>query len=171
MGISEVIKNRRSIRKWEDKEIPKQMIEKLIEAIIWAPSAGNLQARKFYFVYNNEIRIKLAESARQPFLQGAPLVVIACADKEKSAWKYADRGRDLYSIVDASLSVQNLMLQAHDLGLSSVPVGAFDEQQVSELLKMPENLYPFLFLPVGFPAESPEAPTRVSYNEAVEEIR
>ncbi len=171
MELSEAIKNRRSIRKWKDKDIPKQMIEKLIEAIIWAPSAGNLQARKFYFVYKDEIRIKLAEFARQSFLQEAPLVVVACADREKSAWKYGERGRDLYCVIDASLSIQNLMLQAHDLGLSSVPVGAFNELEVSELLKMSDNLYPFLFIPIGFPAESPEAPMRVSYTEAVEELR
>jgi len=171
MELNDVIKKRRSIRKWEEKEIPKEMIEKLIEAIIWAPSAGNLQARKFYFVYNEEIKDQLASSAKQPFVSKAPLVVVAAADKEKSEWKYGERGRDLYSIVDACLSIQNLMLQAHDLGLGSVPVGAFDEDEVSKLLNMPKNLYPFLFIPIGFPKESQEAPVRVSYDGAVEEIK
>ncbi len=171
MELSEAIKKRRSIRKWKDKEIPKEMIEKLIEAIIWAPSAGNLQARKFYFVYNDEIINQLAEFAHQFFMKRAPLVAVACADKEKSAWKYGERGRNLYCLVDACLSVQNLMLQAADLGLGSVPVGAMDEERVRKLLDMPDDLWPFLLIPIGFSAESPEPPIRVSYKEAVEEIR
>jgi len=171
MELFEAIKKRRSIRKWEEKEIPQQMIEKLIESIIWAPSAGNLQARKFYFVYNEEIRNQIAELANQPFVRKAPLITVACADKEKSAWKYGDKGQDLFCIVDACLSVQNLMLQAADLGLGSVPVGVIDEAGMKNLLDIPDGLRPFLIIPIGFPAEYPEAPVRVSYNEAVEEKR
>ena len=171
MELNEIIKKRRSIRKWEEKEIPQQMIEKLIESIIWAPSAGNLQARKFYFVYNEEIRNQIAELANQPFVKKAPLIAVACADKEKSAWKYGKQGENLYCIIDTCLSVQNLMLRAADLGLGSVPVGVIDENGLKNLLNLPDGLRPFLIIPIGFPAEYPEAPARVSYNKAVTEIK
>lgn len=171
MYLFEIIKNRRSVRKFEDKDLPKEMIEKLIEAIIWAPSAGNLQARKFYFVYNDGIKNKIAELCGQNWVAQAPLVAVACADKEQSAFKYGQQGRDLYSIIDTSLSIQNLMLQAFELGLGSTPVGAFDESELAELFDMDSDLKPILVIPIGFPAENPAIANRVSYNEAVKEIK
>jgi len=56
MELLDIIKNRRSIREFKKGEIPEDIIEKLIDAIIWAPSAGNLQSRFFYFVFNNEFK-------------------------------------------------------------------------------------------------------------------
>ena len=56
MEILEIIKNRRSIRKFKEDPIAKDIIDKLVEALIWAPSAGNLQSRKFYFVFNEQLK-------------------------------------------------------------------------------------------------------------------
>lgn len=81
MDILEIIKTRRSIRRFQTKEIEKEKIDKLIEALIWAPSAGNLQARKFYFVFNKEIKDKLARAAfDQRFIAQASLVAVGCTD-------------------------------------------------------------------------------------------
>jgi len=63
MDILGVIKNKRSIRNFSNKKIPEEIIDRLIEALIWAPSAGNLQSRKFYFVFNQETKQKLAGAA------------------------------------------------------------------------------------------------------------
>ncbi len=62
MNILDIIKTRRSVREFKDLEIPESAIEALIEALRWAPSAGNLQGRKFYFVFNEAVRNKLAQA-------------------------------------------------------------------------------------------------------------
>lgn len=171
MPILEIIKKRRSIRAFEKKEIPKEILEKLIEAIIWAPSAGNLQSRKFYFVFNQEIKEKLAIAALgQSFIAKAPLVIVGCTNDEIS-WRYGERGKKLYSICDVSASIQNMMLLAREEGLGTCWVGAFDEREVAKILNLPKNLHPIAIVPVGYPAEKPSAPPRVSKKEAIEKIK
>jgi len=66
MDVFEAIKKRRSIRSYKRDSIPKEVVERLIEALIWAPSAGNLQSRKFYFVFDDKIKKKLVEEASSP---------------------------------------------------------------------------------------------------------
>jgi len=170
MEILKIIKERRSIRKFQKKEIPGEIIDKLIEALIWAPSAGNLQSRKFYFVFNQEIKEKLGEAALdQSFIAQAPLVIIGCTD-DKISRRYGER-KKLYSICDVSASIENLMLLAIEIGLGTCWVGAFNEKEVSKILNLPGNLRPIAIIPVGYPAEKPETPLRVSKEEAVEFIR
>lgn len=171
MSILETIRNRRSIRDFEDREIPKEAIDAMIEAARWAPSAGNLQSRKFYFVFNEDVKRGLAKAALgQNFIARAPLVVVACADN-RIASRYGDRGVNLYSIQDAAASVMNMMLIAHELGLGSVWVGAFNEFEAFEVLDLPHNLRPVAIIPVGYPGRTPEAPPRVANEDAVEFVR
>lgn len=172
MGILETIKNRRSIRDFTDQELSHEAVDTLVEAILWAPSAGNLQSRKFYFVFNKDVRNRLAQAALlgQTFIASAPLVVVACADR-RTASRYGERGMNLYSIQDTAASTQNMMLAAHEVGLGSVWVGAFREEKVAEILDLPDNLRPVAVIPVGHPAKIPKAPARVSRDEAVKFIR
>jgi len=170
MSILNTIKERRSIRKFQKKEIPKEIINELIESLIWAPSAGNLQSRKFYFIFNHEIKEKIAEAAlSQSFIAQAPLVIVGCADN-KISWRYGERGKKLYSICDVSTSIQNMMLLAHSRKLGTCWVGAFDEEKVAKILNLPENLKPIIIVPVGFPDETPSPPPRVSKEKAIEFI-
>ena len=165
-----IIKNRRSIREFQTKPISEEIIVKLIDSLIWAPSAGNLQSRKFYFVFNEVIKNKIAKAAHeQAFIAQAPLVIIGCTD-DRIEKRYYERGKKLYSICDVAMSVQNLMIMAYDLGLGTVAVGAFEEDEVSKILGLPGNLHPILIVPVGYPAEEPEMPPRVSPNQAIELI-
>lgn len=171
MGILETIKGRRSVRDFKDKDIPEEVINALIEAIIWAPSAGNLQSRKFYFILNKEIKKGLVAAAlNQHFIADAPLTVVACADY-RIASRYGERGIGLYSIQDAAASIENMLLTACDLGLGSVWVGAFMEDEVSKVLKLPEYLRPVAIIPIGYPSKIPKAPKRISKDEAVEFMR
>lgn len=171
MDTLEIIKNRRSVRAFQKKEIPEEVVEKLIEALIWAPSAGNLQSRTFYLIFNQKIKEGLIQNGlRQDFIIKAPLVVIACAN-ERIASRYGERGRNLYSICDVSASIQNLMLLAHSEGLGTCWVGSFDEKKVVEVLNLPSHLRPIVICPVGYPAENPKAPPRVSKEEAVKIIK
>ncbi len=164
MIILDIIKTRRSVREFKDQEIPESVIDVLIEAVRWAPSAGNLQSRKFYFVFNEAIRNKLAQAGLRhdfvSFIARAPLVVVGCADL-RIASRYGERGAQLYCIQDTAASVQNLLLAAQDLGLGTCWVGAFKEELVKEILSLPDYLRPVVLIPVGYPAKIPKTPDRL----------
>jgi nitroreductase len=169
MDILKAVKERRSIRDFHKKGIPEEIVDKLIDALIWAPSAGNLQARKFYFIKDEKIKKRLAQAAlNQNFIADAPLVIIGCTDSSRISWRYGERGVYLYSIQDVACSIMGMMLVAHEEGLGSVWVGAFNEASVSEVLNLPRNLRPVAIVPVGYTSRIPSPPPRVSKEEAVE---
>jgi nitroreductase len=171
MKILELIKKRRSIRRYQPDQIPKELIDKLVEALIWAPSAGNLQSRKFYFVFNKKIKDDLAKAALdQDFIASSPLVVVGCTD-DKICWRYGQRGKNLYSICDVSASIENMMLVAEENNLGTCWVGAFNETEVAKILNLPKNLRPIVIMPVGYPAERPLAPARLSKSQIIEIIK
>lgn len=170
MDILNAVKERRSIRDFQKKKIPDELLDKLMEALIWAPSSGNLQARKFYFIKEEQIKKRIAAAAlNQNFIAEAPLVIIGCSDS-RIALKYGERGIDLYSVQDVALSIMAMMLVAHEHGLGSTWVGAFREDEVSGILKIPKHLRPVAVVPVGYPSKVPYPPPRVSKKEAVEVI-
>lgn len=171
MDVMTAIKNRRSIRRFLNKEIPRDAIDVLKDALIWAPSAGNLQSRRFYFVFNNDVKNRIVDTAlHQTFIAQAPLVVIACADLLIGR-SYGSRGEELYSIQDVACSIENMMLAAHSLGLGSVWVGAFHEDEISKDLDMPPNLRPVAIVPVGYSAHTPSPPRRLEKDELITEVR
>lgn len=166
--VLKIIKERRSIRDFQKKDIPEEIIKKLIDALIWAPSAGNLQSRKFYFVRDEKTKRDIAVAAlNQNFITEAPLVVVGCADRRIENL-YGDRGVNLYSIQDVACSIMNMMLTVWENGLGSVWVGVFRESDVFEILDMPNNLRPVAIVPVGYPLKIPSAPPRASAKDAVE---
>jgi nitroreductase len=168
MDILTAVKERRSIRDFQKKDIPEKIMDKLIDALIWAPSAGNIQARKFYFIKDITVKKKIAAAAlNQNFIAEAPLVIVGCTDSRIS-FTYRDRGVFLYSIQDVACSIMSMMLVAHELGLGSTWVGAFYEEQISKILALPKNLRPVALVPVGYPSKVPQTPPRVSREEAVE---
>ena len=167
MDILKAIRERRSIRNFQKKDIPKEIVDKLIDALIWAPSAGNLQARKFFFVKDAKLKEDIASAAlNQDFIAESPLVIVGCADSRISS-RYGERGEYLYSIQDVAASIMGMMLVAHENGLGTVWVGAFMEDDVFDILNLPKNLRPVAIIPVGYPARIPSPPPRVSREEAV----
>lgn len=168
MSILKIIKERRSIRDFEKRDIPEDVIDKLMDALIWAPSAGNLQSRKFYFITDSRLKRELASAAlNQRFIAEAPLVVVGCTDSRIYS-RYGDRGVNLYAIQDVACSIMNMMLLAWENGLGSVWVGAFREGEVAEVLDLPNNLRPVAIVPLGYPSRIPSPPPRVSKKEAIE---
>ena len=168
MDILEAVRKRRSIRYFQKKEIPEELIDKLTESLIWAPSAGNLQSRKFYFIRDEAVKRKVAEAAlNQGFIADAPLVIVGCTDSHV-AGKYGERGVTLYSIQDVACSIMAMMLVAFDNKLGTCWVGAFREEELTRILNLPMNLKPVVIIPVGYPSKIPPPPRRVSREEAVE---
>lgn len=169
MDILKAVMERRSIRDFQKREIPGEIVDRLIDALIWAPSAGNLQARKFYFIKDEKLKKKIAAAAlNQYFIAEAPLVIIGCTDSSRISYRYGERGIYLYSIQDVAASIMGMMLVAHEHGLGSTWVGAFYEDEVFKILTMPPNLRPIAIIPVGYPSKIPYPPPRLSKEEVVE---
>lgn len=168
MDVFSAVKNRRSIRSFLEKDIPEDVLSRLIDALKWAPSAGNLQSRKFYFIKDYDTKKRIAVAAlNQNFLAQAPAVVVCCADSRISM-HYGRRGIELYSIQDVAVSVMAMMLVALENGLGTCWVGAFHEQEVSEILDLPDNLRPVAIVPVGYPEKIPKPTSRLSVKDLVE---
>lgn len=167
MELREALRSRRSVRVFRTDPVPEDRLHKLLELANWAPSAGNLQARDFVVVRDAATREALARAALdQEFIAEAPVVLVVCGNARRIG-RYGRRGRDLYIIQDAAAAIQNLLLAAHDAGLATVWVGAFDEDAVRALLRLPAHARPLAIVPLGYAAESPETPSRLPLQDIV----
>lgn len=115
--------------------------------------------------------MRIARAAlNQSFIAEAPLTVVACVD-HRVAYRYGERGINLYCIQDVAASIQNMLLTAYEMGLGSCWVGAFREDEVKESLRLSGNLRAVAIIPIGYPSRIPKPPPRVSMDEAVEFMR
>jgi len=168
VDVFKAITERRSIRKFKEEEIEDDLIYKIIEAGKWAPSAGNLQSWDAVLVKDPEIKQKLEAAAyMRDFVGKAPVIIVLGANEHKSATIYHERGRDLFSIQDATIAGQNMLLAIHALGLGACWVGAFDEELVSRTLEFPGYMRPIAIIPMGYPDETPPPPLRRELEEII----
>jgi nitroreductase len=156
MELSEAIKGRRSIRAFKKQHVPEEIVEKLIDAASWAPSAGNIQPWEFVIVRKPAVKKRLAQAAlNQAFVEEAPVVIVVCADEEHSSMGYGFRGKTLYCIQDTAAATQNLLLTAYSLGLGACWIGAFNEDEAKKAVNAPEEIRPVAIIPVGYANEVP----------------
>ncbi len=154
MDFWEVVKKRRCIRSFQDKEIPEGLLGRILQAAVLAPSEGNLQPWYFVIVKDASLKSKLQEAA---FGQGqvgqAPIVIVVCVDLEIAQSKYGERGLNLYSLQSTAAATENMFLAATDLGLGACWIGAFSEEKVREVLVLEDKLRPVVLFSLGYPAE------------------
>ncbi len=168
MELREAISERRSIRAYAKGEIEKARLLRFLEDANMAPSAGNLQARDFIVIRDADQKKEIADAALgQRFIADAPVVVVVCANKARSSSKYGRRGANLYSILDAALAAQNLMLSCTNEGLGSCYVGAFNEKRLRKILAIPKTVVPVGIIPIGHPDETPPPTDRISIEQIV----
>ncbi|HHX95356.1 MAG TPA: nitroreductase family protein [Clostridia bacterium] len=166
--VFEAIKERRSTRAFKEDEVPLATITRLVEAACHAPSAGNIQPWQFYIVTDTEKKKSLVKAALgQGFLAQAPVVIVVCAEPERSASRYGQRGSELYCLQDTAAAVQNILLGANALGLGTCWVGAFNEGEVARVLRLPQELRPVALVPVGHPAGDSRMPSRRPVKDVV----
>jgi nitroreductase len=147
MSVIELISSRRSIRKYENKEIPKQVLDQILEAGRQSPSAMNKQPYRFVVVTKSELK-KEMKAIFSRFLDGAPVVIVGCANiKARITGKWA--------VIDTTIALQNMLLAAWGLGLGSCWIGSFNEQKTKKALNVPEDWKIVGMLTLGYPAESP----------------
>lgn len=172
MDFFDVLRERHSVRAYQAEPIDPQKLQQILGTISRAPSAGNLQAYEVYLASDAGHKTALAKAAYdQEFLAQAPVVLVFCAHAERSAGKYGKRGTDLYCVQDATLACAFAMLAATALGLSTVWVGAFDEDEVRRAVGMPSAHRPVAMLPIGYAAETPRLRPRRSLDDLVHRIQ
>ncbi|MFN4182029.1 MAG: nitroreductase family protein [bacterium] len=168
MDFWEVVKKRRSVRSYQRRAVEEEKVQKLLEAMNSAPSAGDLQAYEVVLVREEGKRKALARAAYdQDFIAEAPLVFVFFAHPKRSSWRYGKRGSQLYCLQDATIACAYMQLAASALELSSCWVGAFDDAEVCRICKAPPDVFPIAILSVGYPAESPPPTPRRALKDIV----
>ncbi len=171
MEFFDVLSQRHSIRLYDSRPVEPEKLQRILESINRAPSAGNLQGFEVYLVCDEAHKEALVRSTGdQGFLAQAPVVLVFCANASRSAVRYAERGTTLYCIQDASIACTFAMLAATAQGLSTVWVGAFDEERVRLAIGAPSEHRPIAMLPVGYGAGEPRIRERRSLNEIVHRV-
>jgi nitroreductase len=157
--ICSIIRKRKSVRKYVQKDVPNELIEKVLESAKYAPSAGNYQPWEFIVVRNPSLKTDILEGCdNQKWMLEAPVFIIACINCRLAGAVYGERGLRLYGIQAVAAAIQNMLLTAESLGLGTCWVGAFSEVIVSRILQCPEYVRPCSIITLGYPCdESPRA--------------
>jgi nitroreductase len=146
----ECILKRRSTRSFLKKPVSKETLDRVLEAALMAPSAGDIHPYRIVVVTDEDKIRRIAEAAlNQTFISQAPVVVVYLVSLEEAS-AYGRRGVELYSLLDVGASMENLMLAATSLGLSTCWIGAFDERRVEEILNAPKGYRAVSLTPLGY---------------------
>ena len=167
MEVMEAILARRSIRRFKPKPLPEEHLKKILEAAQQAPSAGNKQPWQFVVVRNPDIKDRLGKIARnQTWISNASVIIVALAMDKKLPQiyeKWAER--------DVMIAVEHMVLSAWSLGYGTCWIGAFTEEDIKDLLDIPQEMTVINLLPIGVPDENPEKKSRKPFEEIFHEER
>lgn len=173
MDLVTGIKERRSIRKFQDKKVPHEVIEEIVNVATFAPSWKNTQIARYIVVEDPE---KIAAIATEECTLGftyniktmskAPAMVLLTYVKGRSGYEkdgsFTTSKGDRWEMFDAGIAAQTFCLAAHEKGVGTVIMGIFDEEKVGEIVEIPEGQVLAAIIPMGYPAEGIEvaAPPR-----------
>ena len=172
--VLNVINSRKSIRIYQDKQIPKEAKEEILKASMKAPTAGNMMLYSIIDVTDEKIKQKLSQTCdNQAFIAKAPLVLVFLADYQKwndyfeaskveeicreknIEYKKPEEGDLFLSVADALISAQNAVIAAESLGIGSCYIGDIIENYEihKELFNLPDYAFPIAMLCFGYPTE------------------
>jgi nitroreductase len=167
MEFSEVIQKRYSVRAYESKPVEQDKLNKILEAAILAPTAANRQAFRLIVIKTEGRQGELKRIYGRDWFAQAPLVVCACGVKDE-AWVRKE-GKN-YAEVDATIAFTHLILAAHDLGLGTCWIAAFDPAAARDVLKLPAEFDPVAFTPLGYPADKWKPKKRRPSSELIQHM-
>lgn len=147
----ELARNRYSCRNFQDRDVPKELLENVLEAARIAPSAVNNQPWLFIVLSEESIKKMICTCYARPWLESAPVIIVVCGDHNLS-WRRAD-GKD-HCDIDVTIAIDHLMLSATDNGLATCWVCKFDAMKCATILDLPSNITPIALVPIGYPADT-----------------
>jgi nitroreductase len=169
MDFDQIVTKRKMIRHFQqDRQVPDNIIMKLIKNAHRAPSAGHTQVQEFIIVKDHVTKKKLRKAAvDQEYVEQAPILIIVCSNTSRSVDRYGTRGKEFYSIIDGAFASMLILLSTVNEGIGACFVGAFQDNKVSEILNLPRYIRPIGIICIGYPAEKPERLERINLNMLV----
>ena len=167
VDFMQIIHGRRSIRRYSDKEIPKETLDRVLEASRWSPSWANSQCWELVLISDRGIKedIQGTVSERNPSFRAivdAPLLIALCGKLKSSGYykgsvptKFGD-----WFMFDLGIMCQTICLAAHAAGLGTVVVGLFDQDRAAEIIGLPEEHEVVVLIPMGYADHNPSPPKR-----------
>jgi nitroreductase len=157
MKLIDIIKKRQSVRKYSDKSVEKEKIEKCIEAALLAPSACNAQPWKYIVVDEAKIKNQVAEAcfskvmSFNKFAVEAPVLVVVVMESVNFKSKFGQVVKNIdYPLMDIGISVDHFCLQATELGVDSCMLGWFNEKKIQKILEIPKKKHVYLVISLGY---------------------
>lgn len=173
MEFWDALQKRRSIREFDpDQDVSSEIVQKLLEAAVLAPTAGDRQPWHFVIIRKPDLKEAVARCAlRQGFIATAPVMIVVCGEPERSGARWGHVMADLHTVQDTAAASQNILLAATDLGLASCWISALREDELSEVLNLHGSLRPLVIIPLGYPIRRPPPqPPRRPMHEVVSYI-
>jgi nitroreductase len=169
MDFDEVVKKRKMIREYQqDRQVPTDLINKLLRNAHRSPSAGHTQVQEFIVVIDPITKRKLSQaSLGQSQVENASVLIIVCSNTSRSANRYRNRSTEFYSIIDGAFASMIILLSAVNEGIGASFVGAFEDNEVRKILRLPIQVKPIGIIALGYPAEKPERFERIELNKLV----
>lgn len=169
MDVKEAIESRRSIRKYENRNISDDVIKTVIDAARLAPSGNNSQPWTYHVIKDIETKERLRENEifSQAFVYTAPVIIVCCGD-DKAYTKHVehrDLPNEVRTIRDISIASAFLTLRATELGLGSCYIGWLKAEKLKEMLNIPKHKVVPYVITMGYPAENPNPKPRKSIDE------
>lgn len=174
MDFLEVIRTRRSIRRFTTQDVDQATLDTIFEAARWTPSWANSQCWEIIVIRDADLRAGLSKllAPRNPAtlaVANAPLTLAICGEVKKAGYYKGEQSTRFgdWLLYDLGLITQTICLTAHNLGLGSVVVGLFDHLQTKAFLQIPDNYEVVSLIPMGYPDQAPSAPKRREAKEFV----
>ena len=164
MNFSEIIAKRYSVRAYLSDEVEQDKLQQVLEAARLAPTAANRQPFQVFVVRTAGRKEELKRIYHRDWFGQAPLVLCVCGLPEQ-AWVRGD-GRS-YLAVDAAIVMDHMILAAAELGLGTCWIANFNPAAAREMLRLPQEVEPILFTPLGYPADQPAPKERKPLSDLV----
>jgi len=175
MDFQQLIQNRQSVRKYQDKPVEREKLERIIEAVHIAPSACNSQPWKLIIVDEPELKNEVAKAtfsktvAFNKFALEAPVIAVLVIEKAKLIAQIGGSIKNQeYPQYDIGIAAEHFCLQATELGLGTCMIGWFNEKKIQKLLNIPKKRKVGLVITLGYPPE--DYKMRQKIRKPVEEI-
>ncbi len=167
MDFDKVLKKRTSVRRYSSKKVDVSSLTAVCEAARFIPVAGNIYTAKLIIVSDKKKKEEITEAALgQSFISDAPYVIVVCSDLSVLKKSYGSKA-EVYARQQAGAAIENMLLKITELELASCWVGAFDENAIKRILKIPDHIQIEAILPLANPFGKEKAKKKPDLNMIV----
>lgn len=159
MDLFEALRKRRACRHFDERQVPEELLDKLVYAGLRAPTGGNIPYRKMVVITDPEV-MKMIKLVSPGYFGDTSAAILLYTDLEVAEEGLGRLGRDVTSLYDVGAVAENIMLAAYALGLGACPIKSYSETAVQRILDLPETCRPELIVSVGYPADDAPPPSQ-----------